>query len=169
MIDPELARGFHHLVDVGSITELECSVLENALKILDKVHRSRKAQKVISEPSIMKDYLRLKYGCVERECFIVFFLNSQHQILKEEEVLYKGTSDAASVWPYQIAKRALQLNSPCLLLAHNHPSGVVNESRADKVITDRLVNALALIDVKVLDHFVIGTGEVLSFAERGLL
>jgi len=167
--EPELVRGFRCLVDIGSITDQECSVLESGLKILDKIHRSRKAQMVVSDPSVMKDYLRFKYGCLEREFFMVFFLNSKHQILKEEEILFKGTVDSSLVWPAQIAKRALQLNSFACIIFHNHPSGCVSESRADRTITDRVVSALALLDIKVLDHFVVGAGEVLSFAERGLL
>lgn len=169
MKEPELSRGFHSLVRIGTITEQECLVLEQALGILNKVHRSRKAQQIISDPDTMKKYLRIKYSCLEREFFILFFLNDRHQILKEEEIMFKGCSAAAPVYPKQIAKRALELGSSALFVAHNHPTGCVVESSADKVITGRISSALALIDIKLLDHFIIGDGDVLSFAERGLL
>lgn len=169
MKEPELNRGFHSLVRIGTITEQECLVLEQALGILNKIHRSRKAQKVISNPETMKQYLRMKYSCLEREFFILFFLNHSHEIIKEEEIMFKGCSGASPVYPKQIAKRALELGSSAVIMGHNHPTGCVIESSADKVITGRISSALALIDVRLIDHFIIGTDGILSFAEKGLL
>ena len=85
------------------------------------------------------------------------------------EVLFYGTIDSASVYPREVLRRCLQLNAAAVIFAHNHPSGVAEPSQADERITDRLVSALALVDIPVLDHFIVGDGELVSFAERGLL
>ncbi len=97
-----------------------------------------------------------------------FFLDTQHRIIRYES-LFRGTLDSASVYPREVAKRALELHAGAVILAHNHPSGVAEPSDADRRITERLKDALALFDVRVLDHFVVGDGEVVSFAERGWL
>ncbi|MFO1433157.1 MAG: DNA repair protein RadC [Candidatus Competibacteraceae bacterium] len=113
-------------------------------------------------------YLTAKLRHAPHEVFACLFLDNRHRVLAFEELFY-GTIDGASVHPRQIVKRALYHNAAALILAHNHPSGVAEPSRADEQITLRLKEALALIDVRVLDHFIIGDGEVISFAERGLL
>lgn len=121
----------------------------------------------ITSASVVKDYLKSKLRDYQHEVFACLFLDNRHRILKYEE-MFTGTIDGASVYPREVVKRALFHNAAALILAHNHPSGVAEPSDSDKRITQRLKDALALIDVRVLDHFVIGD-EVVSFAERGLL
>lgn len=104
---------------------------------------------------------------MEREVFGVLFLNNQHQLI-EFEVLFYGTVDSASVYPREVVKRALLWNASAVIFCHNHPSGTAEPSQADRRITRKLCDALALMDVRVLDHFVVGS-DVVSFAERGWL
>jgi DNA repair protein RadC len=123
---------------------------------------------VFDAPAKVKDYLSLRLAGLEHEVFAVLFLDSQHRLLCMEE-LFRGTLTQTSVYPREVVKRALQLNAGALILAHNHPSGLAEPSRADEFLTQRLKSALQLVDVAVLDHLVIGTGQTVSFAERGLL
>ncbi|MEF1289125.1 JAB domain-containing protein [Vibrio sp. M260118] len=102
----------------------------------------------------------------QREEFFVLFLDNQHRVISGEP-LFQGTIDSASVYPREVVKRALEHNSAALILAHNHPSGVAEPSQSDRRITRRISDALALVDIRVLDHFVVGDGEIVSFAERG--
>ena len=113
-------------------------------------------------------YLTARLRHEPHEVFACLFLDNRHRVLAFEELFY-GTIDGASVHPRQIVKRALYHNAAALILAHNHPSGVAEPSRADEQITLRLKEALALVDIRVLDHVIVGDGEVISFAERGLL
>lgn len=103
-----------------------------------------------------------------REVFALLLLDNQHRVIQFVELFY-GTLDSASVWPREIVQIALKHNAAAVILAHNHPSGVAEPSRADRQITDRITAALALIDIRVLDHLVIGDGITVSFAERGWL
>jgi DNA repair protein RadC len=123
---------------------------------------------VFDAPAKVKDYLSLRLAGLEHEVFAVLFLDSQHRLLCMEE-LFRGTLTQTSVYPREVVKRALQLNAGALILAHNHPSGLAEPSRADEFLTQRLKNALQLVDVAVLDHLVVGAGQTVSFAERGLL
>ncbi|MEF1170828.1 RadC family protein [Vibrio sinaloensis] len=102
----------------------------------------------------------------QREEFYVLYLDNQHRVIVGES-LFQGTIDAASVYPREVVKRALEHNAAALILAHNHPSGVAEPSQSDRRITCRISDALALVDVRILDHFVVGDGEIVSFAERG--
>jgi DNA repair protein RadC len=102
----------------------------------------------------------------QREAFYILFLDNQHRVI-QDEILFEGTIDAASVYPREVVKRALHHNAAALILAHNHPSGVAEPSQSDIRITSRISDALALVDIRVLDHFVVGDGEIVSFAERG--
>ncbi len=120
----------------------------------------------LTSPQQTKLYLTSVLRDRQREAFYILFLDNQHRVI-QAEVLFEGTIDAASVYPREVVKRALQLNAAALILAHNHPSGVAEPSQADRRITQRLVDALQLVDIRVLDHFVVGDGEVVSFAERG--
>ena len=119
-------------------------------------------------PEKVKDYLRLQLGGHAHEVFAVLFLDARHQLLRLEE-MFRGTLTQTSVYPREVVKRALDLNAAAVILAHNHPSGAAEPSRADEYLTQALVSALKLVDVRVLDHFVVGQAEVVSFAERGLL
>jgi DNA repair protein RadC len=122
----------------------------------------------LSSPTMVRDFLRITLAERDYEVFMVLFLDSQNHVIDCEE-MFRGTLTQTSVYPREIVKRALFHNSAAVILAHNHPSGVAEPSRADETLTAALARALALVDVKVLDHFVIGSGSVLSFAERGLL
>lgn len=122
----------------------------------------------ITSPDKTREFLMLELALLEHEVFYCLFLDNQHRILSCESC-FQGTINNASVYPREIVKRALQLNAGAVILAHNHPSGIAEPSEADRAITRKLIDALALIEVKVLDHFVIGGVESCSFAERGLL
>jgi len=116
----------------------------------------------------VKSYLRLRLQDLSREVFVVIFLDAQNQVQAVDE-LFAGTLTQTSVYPREVVKRALTHNSAAVILAHNHPSGVAEPSQADEALTRALRQALALIDVRVLDHIIVGRGAALSFAERGLL
>jgi DNA repair protein RadC len=122
----------------------------------------------LGSPQAVRDYLRLKLQGRPHEVFVGVFLDTQNRVLAVEE-LFRGTLTQTSVYPREVVKRALALNAAALIFAHNHPSGVAEPSRADEALTQTLKRALALIDVAVLDHFVIGGDGATSFAERGLL
>lgn len=122
-----------------------------------------------TSPSRVANYLKHFIGTREQECFAVLYLDSQHRLIKSI-VEFVGTVDGASVYPREIVKRSLQLNAGALIFSHNHPSNSCNPSRADEAITRRLRDALALIDVRVLDHIIVGPGgDSVSMAERGLI
>ncbi|ENM5743525.1 RadC family protein [Vibrio metoecus] len=120
----------------------------------------------LTSPQQTKLYLSSVLRDRQREAFYILFLDNQHRVIRDE-ILFEGTIDAASVYPREVVKRALHHNAAAVILAHNHPSGVAEPSQADRRITDRLRDALGLVEIRVLDHFVIGDGEVVSFAERG--
>ncbi len=123
---------------------------------------------VFENPAQLKSYVKLQLGGHEHEVFAVLFLDAQHRLIRLEE-MFRGTLTQTSVYPREIAKRALELHAGAVVLAHNHPSGAAEPSRADESLTQTLKSALALIDVRVLDHLVVGAGDAVSFAERGLL
>ncbi|HGF7496154.1 TPA: DNA repair protein RadC [Vibrio cholerae] len=120
----------------------------------------------LTSPQQTKLYLSSVLRDRQREAFYILFLDNQHRVIRDE-ILFEGTIDAASVYPREVVKRALHHNAAAVILAHNHPSGVAKPSQADRRITDRLRDALGLVEIRVLDHFVVGDGEVVSFAERG--
>ena len=119
-------------------------------------------------PEIVKNYLTLSLALEEREHFHVLFLNNQHKLLLDDR-LFSGTIDGASVYPREVVKRALQCNAAAVIIAHNHPSGICIPSEADKSITDKLKQALSTIDIRILDHIIVGHMETYSFAEHGAL
>lgn len=123
---------------------------------------------VLSSPADTRNYLRARLRGYPHEVFACLFLDNRHRIISFDE-LFTGTIDSASVHPREVVRRALKHNAAAVILAHNHPSGIAEPSRSDEAITRRLTEALALIDVRVLDHLVIGDAEAVSFAERGLL
>jgi DNA repair protein RadC len=122
---------------------------------------------VFETPAQVKHYVQLQIGAHDHEVFAVLFLDSQHHLLRFEE-MFRGSLAQTSVYPREVAKRALELKAAAVILAHNHPSGVAEPSRADEHLTQTLKSALALIDVKVLDHLIVGRDQAMSFAERGL-
>jgi DNA repair protein RadC len=125
-------------------------------------------QPVFDSPRAVRDHLRLRLGGLGHEVFGVLFLDAQHRLVVWEE-MFRGTLTQTSVYPREVVKRSLAVGAAAVVLAHNHPSGVAEPSRADEFLTQTLKQALALIDVRVLDHIVVGRGECVSFAERGLL
>jgi DNA repair protein RadC len=122
----------------------------------------------LNSPRAVRDYLQLFLASRQQEVFVALFLDTQHRVIATEE-LFHGTLSQTSVYPREVVKRALSHNAAAVILAHNHPSGVAEPSSADELITSVLKQALALVDVRVLDHFVVAGGQTLSFAERGLL
>lgn len=122
----------------------------------------------LNSPQTVRDYLRLKLQGRPHEVFLAVFLDAQNRVLEVEE-LFRGTLTQTSVFPREIVKRALHFNAAAVIFAHNHPSGVAEPSRADEALTQTLKHTLALVDVKVLDHFVVGGDSAMSFAERGLI
>ena len=123
---------------------------------------------VFDAPAKVKNYLQLQLGALEHEVFAVLFLDAQTRLIKLEE-MFRGTLTQAAVYPREVLKRALELQASAVIFAHNHPSGAAEPSRADELLTQTLKSALALVDIRVLDHLVVGRNEVISFAERGLL
>ena len=121
-----------------------------------------------TEPTMVKDYLTTQLRHQSREVFVVLLLDSQHRLLRYEE-MFHGTINAAPVYPREVLKMVMQHNAAAVILAHNHPSGIAEPSQADQRVTERLKKALSLVDVALLDHFIIGAGDPVSFAERGLL
>ncbi len=143
--------------------------LQAVLEIARRALRERLDRgSVLSSPQAVRDYLRLMLQDRPHEVFGVVFLDAQNRVLAVEE-LFRGTLTQTSVYPREVVKRALAHNAAAAIFAHNHPSGVAEPSRSDEALTIALRQALALVDVRVLDHFVIGGGMAMSFAERGLL
>lgn len=122
----------------------------------------------ISDPEITRQFLQVQMGGYTREVFACLFLDNQHRLIRYEELFF-GTIDGASVHPREVVKKALEFNAAAVIFAHNHPSGMSEPSQADKRMTERLCAALGLVEIRVLDHLVVGDSEITSFAERGLL
>jgi DNA repair protein RadC len=122
----------------------------------------------LTSPGAVRDYLRLAIAGREHEVFVCLWLDAQHRVLACEE-LFRGTLTQTSVYPREIVKAALRANAAAVIFAHNHPSGAAQPSRADELLTRNLKDALALVEIRVLDHFVVAGNQTLSFAERGLL
>ena len=141
------------------------AVLEMARRALAETLRASDA---LGSPAAVRDYLRLTLANREHEVFVAVLLDAQNRILACEE-LFRGTLTQTSVYPREVVKCALGHNAAAVILAHNHPSGVAEPSHADQVLTQALKQALALVDIKVLDHFIVAGGAALSFAERGLI
>jgi DNA repair protein RadC len=123
---------------------------------------------VFDSPQQVRDFLVLKMGSLTREVFLVLFLDAQNRLIATEE-MFSGTLTQTSVYPREVVKRALHHNAASVLFAHNHPSGTAKQSSADELLTKQLKQALALVDVRVLDHFIVAGNDTLSFSERGLL
>lgn len=123
---------------------------------------------VFTTPQRVKDYLQMRLGALPHEVFAVLFLDAQQRLIACEE-MFRGTLTQTSVYPREVVKRALELNTASVILSHNHPSGVLEPSRADELLTQTLKSSLQLVDVRVLDHVVVGRTGALSFAERGLM
>jgi DNA repair protein RadC len=141
------------------------AVLEMARRYL---HQELERKDNLTSPAETKNYLRIRLYAFPYEVFACLFLDNRHRVIAYEE-LFRGTIDGASVHPREVVRRALEHNAAALIFAHNHPSGVAEPSNADRQITKRLKEALALVEIRVLDHFIVGDGEPVSLAERGLI
>lgn len=145
-------------VQIQAVLELAQRQLREKLERVDALSNSR----------MTRDYLRSRMRNYQREVFTCLYLDNQHRVVSVEE-LFQGTIDGAAVYPREVVKRCLHNNAAAVIFAHNHPSGLAEPSQADLSITRRLQQALNTVDVRVLDHVVVGHDEVVSFAERGLI
>jgi len=141
------------------------SAVTLALRVLALRHRTGRS---LSDPEATRNYLRLRLADHRNEVFGGLFLDNRHRIIAMRE-LFQGTINGASIHPRVVVQQAMEVNAAAMVFFHNHPSGIAEPSHADEAITRRLKDALALVDVRVLDHFVVSAGESVSFAERGLL
>jgi DNA repair protein RadC len=157
---------------LGSIKGLGPAKRAEIVAVLELARRALSAQlkqqTLFDSPEAVRDYLQLQLGSRPHEIFAVMFLDSQHRLIVLEE-LFRGTLTQTSVYPREVVVRALALNAASVVLAHNHPSGTAEPSRADEALTQTLKAALGLVDVRVLDHFVVTSNQAVSMAERGLL
>jgi DNA repair protein RadC len=132
------------------------------------IREELKSGAALSSPGAVRDYLRLAIGARAKEVFVCIWLDAQHRVIRFDEP-FQGTLTQTSVYPREVVKMALEVNAAAVIFAHNHPSGVAQPSQADELLTSNLKEALALIEVKVLDHFIVAGNRAISFAERGLL
>ena len=151
--------------DTGAYLSDE-DVIRMAVGIID--HRFGLKRASLNSPTLVRDYLKLTLTDKTHEVFVCVFLDAQNRVIAVDE-LFRGTLTQTSVYPREVVKAALHHNCAAVILAHNHPSGVAEPSHADQLLTANLKQTLALVDVKVLDHFIIAADQSLSFAERGLL
>jgi DNA repair protein RadC len=143
----------------------EHPIIQQALELLaSEIHQTDTLQ----SPDAVKDYLRLKLGARPHEVFAMVFMDSQNRVIACEE-LFRGTLTQTSVYPREVVLEALKRNAASVIMCHNHPSGSVQPSKADEALTQMLKSALALVDVRVLDHMIVTRAKVLSFAEEGLI
>ncbi|MCZ4323181.1 RadC family protein [Pseudomonas anguilliseptica] len=140
-------------------------ILEEARRVIDlKTQRGE----AFTSPELVKEYLITKLAGFEHEVFAALFLDAKHQLIQYVE-MFRGSIDSASVYPREVVKEALHHNAAAVIFAHNHPSGNPEPSQADKTLTQRLKEALMLVEVRSLDHIVVGGRQTVSFAERGLI
>jgi DNA repair protein RadC len=148
------------------LSDSEAQILSQARSILLRLAGTSSV--CLTAPSATREYLKTMLAPQERELFLVLALDNRHRLIASD-ILFAGTIVGASVHPREVVKCALRHNAAAVIFAHNHPSGVAEASQADELITRRLRDALALVDIRTLDHLVVGAGQTLSFAERGLL
>lgn len=164
-----LASDLHEFCRGRGLGMAKYSQLQAVLEMSRRhLHETLQRESCLTNPQLTRRYLISQLRECQQEQFACLFLDSQHRVM-HFEVLFRGTIDAANVYPREVVKRCLKLNAAAVIFAHNHPSGVAEPSESDRRITRRLVNALELVDIPVLDHFVVGEGDLVSFAERGLL
>ena len=159
----------HSVCDLPGMGRAKYAQLQAVMEMARRALKEKIANgNALNSPSAVREYLRLKLQALPHEVFVALFLDAQNRVLAIEE-LFRGTLTQTSVYPREVVKRALHHNAGAVILAHNHPSGVAEPSHADETLTQALKHALALVDVRVLDHFIIAGSGVISFAERGLL
>lgn len=149
-----------------SLTTHRCDVAREFVRrwLCEQLHRDC----VLTQPRAVRDLLKIQFAGQEFESFVCLFLDAQNRLIRAEE-LFRGTLTQTSVYPREVVKAALRHNAAAIILSHNHPSGVAEPSMQDQALTRTLIEALAMVDVKILDHFVIAGPTALSFAERGLI
>jgi DNA repair protein RadC len=164
-----LHAGVADLAKVKGIGPAKLAEISAVLEIARRSLLQELARRpVFDSPAAVKQFLQLKLAGLTHEVFGVLFLDAQHRLIAMEE-MFRGTLTQTSVYPREVVKRGLALSAAAVILAHNHPSGVAEPSRSDELLTQALKSALALVDIRVLDHLVVGDGEVISLAERGLV
>jgi DNA repair protein RadC len=144
----------------------KCAVAKELIKRL--LEEELQHGDALNSPSAVRDYLRLSMNQREHEIFVVIFLDARNRVITTEE-MFRGTLTQTSVYPREVVKAALKHNAAAVILAHNHPSGIAEPSRSDQMLTDTLKQSLSLVDVKVLDHFIIAETQTVSLAEQGLM
>ncbi len=154
--------------DAGNDTVREATGTETLDAARAYISKRIRRGTTLSSPKATRDYLTLRLGMREHEVFCVIHLDRRNRLIECQE-LFRGTVDGASVHPREIVKEALQRNSAACILVHNHPSGVAEPSQADEILTERVKAALALVDIRVLDHLIVAGGDVVSLAERGAM
>lgn len=147
------------------ISATERRIIDKALSILD---RTIDQQPLLSGATAVKQFLRLKLGCLEHEVFMVLYLDARNCLVAHEE-LFRGSLTQTSVYPREVVKRCLWHNAAAVVIAHNHPTGTLEPSRADEMLTSTLKSSLHLVDVRLLDHIVVGRSGTIAFTELGLL
>jgi len=158
-----------NLVGVKGLGPAKRAQFEAAMELVRRcLKEDLHAGNALTSPGAVRDYLRLAIAAREHEVFVCLWLDAQHRVLAIQE-LFRGTLTQTSVYPREIVKAALRANAAAVIFAHNHPSGVAQPSQADELLTRNLKEALALVEVKVLDHFIVAGNQAISFAERGLL
>jgi len=144
----------------------KCLVARELLKRW--LNEEMQAGNAMNSPGAVRDFLKMHFAGQEFESFVAIFLDAQHRVVAAED-LFRGTLTQTSVYPREVVKAALMHNAAAVIFAHNHPSGVTEPSQSDRMLTDALKQALALVDVRALDHFIVAGNKTLSFAERGMI
>jgi DNA repair protein RadC len=154
-------------VALKSCIDTEDEIIDKALKILElRLYRGN--ADTLNSPDVVRDFLKVRLCQLEHEEFHCTWLDAQHQVISHD-TMFIGTLTQASVYPREVVKAALKHNAAAVIFAHNHPSGVAEPSQSDRMMTDALKQALSLVDVRVLDHFIVAGSGCLSFAERGMI
>lgn len=162
------AASYDQLTTVSGMGAAKYAQLQAVLEMAKRaLGEEIKLADALSNPSAVRDYLRITLARLPHEVFVAVFLTAQNRVIAVDE-LFRGTLTQTSVYPREVVKRALAHNAASVILAHNHPSGDATPSQADRILTNTLAEALAMIDVRVLDHFIVAPGASLSFAEQGL-
>jgi DNA repair protein RadC len=164
-----LDAGSTNLAEIPGLGTAKLAQLQAALELARRALKEEiSSRNALASPRAVRDYLRLALAGREQEVFMVLLLDAQHRVIAHEE-LFRGTLTQTSVYPREVVKCSLRHNAAAVIFAHNHPSGVAEPSHADEILTRSLKSALALVDIQVLDHFIVAGSRTMSFAERGLL
>lgn len=163
------SASIHRLCGIHGMGEAKAAQLKATMELARRaLQEQMRARDALSSPSAVREWLMLRLGGLAHEVFMVLLLDAQNRLIAAEE-LFRGTLTQTSVYPREVVKQALAHNAAAVILAHNHPSGLAEPSRADEFLTQTLKQALALVDVRVLDHLIVGAGCSCSFAERGMI